>query len=185
MFNGIAAPLLYVSPTQINAIVPFSLAGQTNLQVAVQRFAVVSAAVTVPLQSTAPAIFTSAQSGTGQGVVLQQGPDGTFTYNGASNPASAGASLQIFATGQGVWTPPSLSDVFIYGESFTTQPVSLTIGGQPAKISYVGTTGMLGNWGVLDVYATVPTGLSSGPQPVVLKVGGNDNSQQNVVMYLQ
>jgi uncharacterized protein (TIGR03437 family) len=45
-FNGVAASLLYVSPTQINAIVPFSLAGQTSLQVAVQRFERVSASVT-------------------------------------------------------------------------------------------------------------------------------------------
>ena len=74
-FNSIAAPLLYVSPTQINAIVPFSLAGQTSLQVAVQRFERVSSTFTMPLQDTAPAIFTSTQSGTGQGAVLQQGSD--------------------------------------------------------------------------------------------------------------
>jgi hypothetical protein len=37
-FNGIDAPLLYVSPGQINAIVPFALAGQKSVQVVVQRF---------------------------------------------------------------------------------------------------------------------------------------------------
>ena len=185
-FNGIPAPLVYVSPTQINAIVPFSLAGQTSVQAAVQRFDQASANFTVPLQDTAPAIFTSTQSGTGAAVVVQQVPNGPLSYNSATNPAPAGASLEIFATGQGVWTPPSQSDVFFYGEPFTTQPVSLTIGGQPAKIAYSGTLGaMFSNWSVLQVNAVVPTGLSSGAQPVVLTIGTHDNSQQKVVVFVQ
>ena len=184
-FNGIAAPLLYVSPSQINAIVPFSLAGQTSVQVAVQRFERVSASVTVPLQDTAPAIFTSTQNGTGQAAILQQRSDGSFTYNSSSNPAPAGAFVEMFATGEGVWTPPPQSDVFVYGEPFTTLPVSLTIGGQPAKLLYPGTIGMYANWSILQVNATVPSGLGSGPQPVVLTIGGNDNSRQAVVMWVQ
>ena len=89
-FNGVAAPLLYVSPSQINAIVPFSLAGQTSLRVAVQRFDRVSASVTSPLQSTAPAVFTATQNGAGQAAVLQQDSDGSFSYNSSNNPAPAG-----------------------------------------------------------------------------------------------
>ena len=184
-FNGIAAPLLYVSPSQINAIVPFSLAGQTSVQVAVQRFERVSASVTVPLQDTAPAIFTSTQSGTGQAAILQQGSDGSFTYNSSTNPAPSGAPLEIFATGQGVWTPPPQSDVSIGASRFTTQPLSLTVGGQPAKILYSGTIGTYSNWSILQVNATVPSGLGSGAQPVVLTIGGHDNSRQAVTMWVQ
>ncbi len=169
----------------INAIVPFSLAGQTSVQVAVQRFGRVSASVTVPLQDTAPAIFTSTQNGTGQGAMLQQATGGSFTYNGASNPAPGGTPLEIFATGQGLWTPPAQSDLSIGASRFTTQPLSLSIGGQPAKILYSGTIGAYSNWSILQVNATVPTGLASGPQPVVLTIGGNDNSRQAVVMWVQ
>jgi uncharacterized protein (TIGR03437 family) len=185
-FNGVAAPLVYVSPTQINAIAPFSLAGQTSLQVAVQRFERVSASFTVPLQDTAPAIFTSSQTGTGQAAILQYATGASLSYNSSSNPAPAGAYLEIFATGQGLWTPPPQSDVFFFGEPFTTQPVSLTIGGQAAKIAYAGTLGAtLSSWSVLQVNAIMPAGLASGAQPVVLKIGANDNSQQNVVMFVQ
>jgi uncharacterized protein (TIGR03437 family) len=185
-FNGVAAPLVYLSPNQINAIVPFSLAGQTSLQVAVQRFQRVSASFTVPLQDTAPAVFTSSQTGTGQAAALQQAPNGPLSYNNSTNPAHAGDYLEIFATGQGVWSPPSLSDVFIFGEPFTTQPVSLTIGGQPSKIVYAGTLGgALNSWSVLQVNAVVPNGLASGVQPLVLTIGANDDSQQKVVMFVQ
>ena len=59
-FNGVAAPLLYVSPGQINAILPFALAGQTSVQVVVTRFNQVSDTVTLPLQDTSPGIFTAA-----------------------------------------------------------------------------------------------------------------------------
>ena len=164
---------------------PFSLAGQTSVQVAVQRFERASATVTVPLQDTAPAIFTSTQNGTGQAAILHQASDGSFTYNSSTNPAPAGAPLEIFATGQGVWTPPPQSDVSINAARFTAQPLSLTIGGQLAKTLYSGTIGTYSNWSILQVNATVPSGLASGPQPVVLTIGGNDNSRQSVVMWVQ
>ncbi|MBI1895143.1 MAG: hypothetical protein HYS04_01210 [Acidobacteria bacterium] len=184
-FNGVAAPLLYLSPGQINAIVPFALAGQTSVEVVVQRFDQVSAAFTLPLQDTSPGIFTATQSGAGQGAILQQDLGGQFTYNSCDNPAASGTALEIFATGAGVWTPPTQSDVFLFGTSFTTQPLSVTIGGQPAKVLYAGTMGIQGTWSVLQVNAVVPDGVSSGPQPVVLKIGANDNSQEKVTVCIQ
>jgi uncharacterized protein (TIGR03437 family) len=155
------------------------------VQVVVQRFQQSSAAFTVPLQITAPGIFTATQGGSGEGAILQQGSNGLFTPNSSTNPAPSGAALEIFATGAGVWTPPPQSDVFLYGEGFTTQPVSVTIGGQPAKILYAGTLGQISSWAVLQVNAVVPAGVASGQQPVVLKIGANDNSLQNVTMWVQ
>jgi uncharacterized protein (TIGR03437 family) len=184
-FNGITAPLLYVSPGQINAIVPYAVAGQTTVQVVVQRFEIVSAAFTMPLQDTSPGIYTATQTGAGQGAILQQGTDGRFTYNSSNNPAPRGAALEIFATGAGAWTPPVRTDIFLYGNDFKTQPVSVTIGGQPANVLYAGTQGGLSTWSLLQVNAAVPAAAGSGPQPVVLKIGTNDNSQQKVTVWVQ
>jgi trimeric autotransporter adhesin len=187
-FNGIAAPLLYLSPGQINAIVPFALAGQTSAQVQVQRFDKVSASFSLPLQDISPGIFTATQTGTGQAAILQQGPDGQFTYNSAENPVPKGAAVSIFATGAGVWTPLSEYDVFLQGRYFTTRPVSVMIGGQAARVLYAGTGGTSsgpGLWSMLQVNAIVPDAVGSGPQSVVLKVGGNDNSQQKVTVHVQ
>jgi uncharacterized protein (TIGR03437 family) len=188
-FNGIPAPLLRLSPSKIRVIVPFALAGQTSVQVAVQRFDQTSDPFTVPLQDTAPGIFMTKHGSTGAGPIIQQGVDGQFTPNTADNPAPAGTTLKIFATGAGVWSPPPASDIFVYwmfgNIFFTTQPVSLAIGGQPAKISYAGTAGTYNTWSMLQVTATLPDGLSSGPQPVVLTIGANDNSQQQATIWVQ
>ena len=184
-FNGIAAPLLYLSPNQINAIVPYAVAGQKTVQVVVQRFDMVSAPFTLPMQDTSPGIFTATQTGSGQGAILQQGSDRQFTYNNADNPAPIGAALEIFATGAGGWTPPALTDVFIDGAFFKTQPVSVTIGGQPARVLYAGSLATQSSWSVLQVNAVVPDGIGSGPQQVVLKIGVNDNSQQKVTVWVK
>jgi uncharacterized protein (TIGR03437 family) len=184
-FNGITAPLLRVSPSQIRAIVPFALAGQTSAEVVVQRFSKVSDTFTVPLQDTSPGIFTRTRTGAGQGAILQQGSDKNFTPNGPDNPATAWTILKVFATGMGVWTPPAPSDVLVFGSFFKTQPVSVTIGGQPAKVLYASTSADRKRWSVLEVDVVVPDGLSSGPQPVVLAIGNNDSSQQQVTVAIQ
>ena len=184
-FNGSPAPLLYLNPGQINAVVPYAMVGQTSAEVKVQRFDQVSAAVTVQLRETSPGVFTSTQTGSGQGAILQQGPGGQSTYNSPDNPAARGAALALFATGMGVWTPPVESDIFIFGRTFTTQPVSVTIGWQPARVLYAGTTGMLGTWSVLQVNVVLPDGVNSGSQQVVLKIGSNDNTQQKVSLFVE
>ncbi len=185
-FNGTAAPLLYLSPDRIDAVVPFALAGQTSAQVVVQRFLQASGGFTLPLQDTAPAIFTGRQKDNHPGGILQQETaGGHFKRNRPGNPVTAGTTLRIFATGAGVWRPPSQSDVPILTASFTTQPVSLTIGGLPAKISYAETWGTFNSYSVLQVDAIVPDGLPSGPQPIVLTIGDNNNSQQQVTVGIQ
>ncbi|MEK7408933.1 MAG: IPT/TIG domain-containing protein [Acidobacteriota bacterium] len=186
-FNGIAAPLLYVSPSQINGLVPYALAGQKSVEVVVNRFDVLSSAFTMPLLDTSPGIFTATQSGSGQAAIRQLGPDRTFSYNSADNPASPGTAFELYATGAGVWTPLPQSDINISLQptAFTAQPVSLTIGGQPARVLYGGTVAYQEVWALLQVNAVVPDGVGSGPQPLVLRIGQNDNAQQNVTIAIR
>jgi uncharacterized protein (TIGR03437 family) len=188
-FNDIAAPLLFVSERQVNAIVPYALAGQQNLEVRVSRFFFREPVqvVRLPLQNTAPAIFTVAQDGAGQAVVRQQDADGSFSLNSVDNPALRGAAFELYTTGAGVWNPPVFGDIAFGAAAtrrFTTQPVSLTIGGQSARILYAGSSG-LQVWGMLQVNAVVPEGVGSGPQPLLLKIGENDSSEQTVTMVIK
>ena len=55
----------------------------------------------------------------------------------------------------------------------------LTIGGQAAKVLYACT---LGTHTTRRLFV-VPDGVASEPQPVVLKVGANDNSPQKVTVW--
>ena len=193
LFNGMPAPLLHLSPGKIKAIVPFALAGQSSVEVVVRRFGQDSPAFTIPLQDTAPAVFTRPSS-TGPGPILQgtcppiapatSCAGGQFTTNGPDNPAPPGTTLKIFATGTGVWGRPSESDIFLSGMSFPGQ-LAVTIGGLPAKILSAGISETSNTWSVLQVNAVLPDGLGSGPQPVVLTIGTNDNSQQQAMVWIQ
>ena len=95
LFDGVPAPVTYASSTQVNAIVPFELAGptiSTQLQVSVQG--ILSSPVTEFLASSTPAIFT-ASGGSGQAAVLNQ----DNSPNSSANPAAVGSVLQVFLTG--------------------------------------------------------------------------------------
>jgi len=65
-FNGTEAALLYVSKSQINAAVPFEVAGQRSVDVVVTHDFVSTQAFSVPINDTSPAIFTATQTGKGQ-----------------------------------------------------------------------------------------------------------------------
>ncbi len=184
-FNGVAAPLVYVSPGQVNAIVPNEVAGQSAVNVVVTRYSLATAPFTVALTNTSPGIYTATQTGSGQGAILNFNFTQGYTYNGADNPAPQGSVIEFFATGTGVWNP-AVPDggINLLATKFSAQPVSLTIGGQPAAIYYAGSA-PYEVWGTLQVIAYIPSGIGSGPQPVVLTIGQSDNSKQAVTVAVQ
>ena len=99
--GGIAAPLFYVSPSQINFQVPFEVAqGATSIMV--QRGSgspVVSAVVrSVFVISANPGIFTAAGDGYNSPMVVHTSD---YTQVTPQNPAHAGEYLAIFCTGLG------------------------------------------------------------------------------------
>ena len=189
--GGVPAPVLFNNTSQINAVVPYSVAGQKTAPVVVWRF---KGSVyeqywlpfTVPVADTSPGIFTLTQNGSGQGAILNDGT--TVTVNGPTNPAPKGSIVTLFGTGAGLWNPPIADGLVLTN---VLQPpvvpqaaVSLSIGGQPAPILYAGAApGMVS--GVLQVNALVPNNIGSGAQPVVLSVGQNNNAQQSVTIAIQ
>jgi uncharacterized protein (TIGR03437 family) len=93
------------------------------------------------------------------------------TINSPTNAAAGGTTITLYATGEGATNPPSLDGAI---QSFTAAipilPVGVLIGGQSASILFAGTPlGILS--GVMVINATVPTGLTPGPVPVVLSLG--------------
>jgi len=188
-FGGIAAPLLYVSTGQINAVVPYGVAGQGTVDVVVEHNLQRSAAFSVPILDTAPAIFTAAQSGRGQGAILNNG----VTINSVDNPAPKGSVVVMFGTGAGRWNPRRDNPEYPDGSLFLgpvlpavmpAAPLSLTIGGQAARIQYSGPVVYQVN-SLMQVNAVVPEGIDSGPQPVVLTIGQNSNAEQRVTVAVQ
>src|SRR5262249_7711103 len=100
-FDGVPAPLIYVSPGQVNAIVPYEVAGKTMSTVVVTHNGTASSSISVNFTDTAPGIFSLSMTGTGQGAILNQ----DATVNGANNAAARGSVIVIYATGEGVLNP--------------------------------------------------------------------------------
>jgi uncharacterized protein (TIGR03437 family) len=167
-FNGIAGPVLYTSPTQVAAVAPFELTGQ-SVQVAVQNQYQTTSPVTVSLAKAAPGLFTADSSGQGQAVALNQ----DLSVNSASNPASPGSLLSLFATGGGPTSPDSTDgSLGAPPLPLLSLPVTVTIGGQPADVSYAGAAqGQVA--GMVEITVKVPSGIAAGKAvAVTLQIGG-------------
>jgi uncharacterized protein (TIGR03437 family) len=172
LVNGKAAPLLYVSANQINAIVPYEVGSSGTATIQVVSNGLPSATWGVPVAASAPAIFAADSTGVGQAAVLNQ----DNSLNGTTNPAGAGSVIQIFATGGGQTVPASVTGT-VAGSSLDTTalPVTVTIGGADAPVMYHGSApGEVA--GVLQVNAVVPPGIAPGPAvPIFLTVGGKQS----------
>ena len=115
--NGVAAPLFFVSPLQINAQVPFSTAG-TAAAMVVTNGGVASNTISVPLGATSPGVFSNSFDGLGPGIIVHSL---TFAPVTEADPTSPGEFISILLTGLGAVNPP-LGD----GVAGPVDPLSLT-----------------------------------------------------------
>lgn len=168
VFDGIAAPLVYVSSKQVSAIVPYEVAKQKTTQMLVLAGGQASAPVTLNVALAVPALFTADTSGSGQAAALNQ----DNSYNSAKNPAAAGSVVTLFATGEGQ-TSPAGTDGLIANSTYPAPvaPVTVTIGGVAAEVLYAGAAPQE-TAGVLQVNVRIPAGVAHGANAVVLTVGG-------------
>ncbi len=167
-FDGIAAPLLYVSAAQASAIVPFSVAGKSSTVMQVTYQDKPTNAITMTVSPASPGLFTVAQNGTGQGCVLNQ----NYSLNSAANPVASGDIVMIWGTGGGQTVPASSDGQFTTGTYPTIPPpVTATVGGVDAEVIWAGAApGMVA--GINQFNVRVPSGAASGNNvPIILKVG--------------
>jgi uncharacterized protein (TIGR03437 family) len=183
-FNGVPAPLLFVTALQINAIVPYEIAGQPTANIVVAFGGSMSASLQTNVVDTRPAIFSLTQGGSGQGAILNQ----DSSVNGANNAAVKGSVIQIFGTGEGQLVPAVLTGSLTPGTPPFPKPVAsnitVTVGGQPAQIQYAGEAPILVS-GVIQINAVVPTSVASGNQPVVVTIGSSGNNTQTITVAVQ
>jgi uncharacterized protein (TIGR03437 family) len=168
LFDGVAAPLIYVWASQISAVVPYSLAGKQSVALTVEFQGRSSAPVTLPVVTSAPALFTVDASGTGQAAALNQ--DGSI--NGPANPVDRGSVVVLFGTGEGQ-TSPAGEDGALATQTLPKPnlPVSVKIGGKTAQVMYAGAAPMLVA-GVIQINVEVPADVSpSSATPIEVAIG--------------
>ncbi len=169
LFDGIPAPIVWVSATQCSAVVPYFGASNATTHVQVEYKGARSDALTVPVSATGPGIFTANASGTGQGSVL----NGDQSVNSVSNPAASGSIVVLWATGEGLTDPPGVDGrpaVDVYPAPVA--PVTVDIGGYPATVKYAGAAPGFPP-GVLQINAQMSTNVQAGNAvPVHITIGG-------------
>ena len=172
--GGVAAPLFYVSPEQINAQVPYD-APTGNQPVIVTTAAGTgnSGVVALPIKATLPAVFSWSQNGRGQAAAqnaIVNGTNVTYTYNSASAAVAQGNLLVVYGTGGGGLANGPVSGAACTGQQFSGS-YSATIGGVAAGIQYAGCSpGYVGldQWNI-----TIPSSLPDGCfLPLQVTVGG-------------
>ncbi|HTS30479.1 MAG TPA: PQQ-binding-like beta-propeller repeat protein [Bryobacteraceae bacterium] len=158
--NGIAAPLLYAGPNQLNFQVPYEVSGAAILNVTAGG----QASATAALHDTAPGVF---QLSSGRAAILNQ--DGSI--NGADHPAAVGEVVVVFATGLGAVSPPASTgaQAVAFPPSVVVAKVTATVGGQPATVLFAGLAP--GYAGLDQVNFAVPK-LASGDYPLQITAGG-------------
>jgi uncharacterized protein (TIGR03437 family) len=96
-FDGIRAPLLYVSGSQVNLVTPGGLQGKSTTHVCATVGTAATNCIDVGVAPAAPDVFLSG----GYAAALNQ--DGTL--NSPQNPALVGSAVSVFLTGVGAVKP--------------------------------------------------------------------------------
>jgi uncharacterized protein (TIGR03437 family) len=172
LFDGIPAPLLYVSPEQVNTVVPFEVVGPVT-QVVLQYNAQQSSAVATPVAAASPALFSLSGAGNGQAAIVNA--DGTI--NSPNSPSLAGSVVSLFATGLGLDIPDTDDGTIAQVAVSVPAAVSVSIGGQPANVRYVGAApGLVA--GVFQINVVVPATVPAGTA-IAVSIQVNDVASEN------
>ncbi len=177
--NGVAAPLYYSSPHQVNFQLPYETTG-SSAQVTVTLANLTSSAVTIPVASAAPGIFTADSSGKGQGIVVNSvtnefaAPAGSLP---GAKPIAKGQFITIYASGLGAVTNPPASGAAASGTNLsnTVQPVTVNLGTLSLPASFAGLVPGLA--GLYQVNVQIPTNAASGNTvSLTVTIGGTTSN---------
>jgi len=154
--NGLAAPLYYVSPGQLDIQVPYEIQPGNAILIVMSLGQIAFFQFTVG--PAAPGIF--------------------MAQDGSLVPVASGApsdTLSLFITGQGAVSPPVATGAAPSAGTPLSQlpapilPVKVSVGGTPAPLAFVGIPP--GLVGVTQINFQIPPDAPLGPQAVVVTVG--------------
>jgi uncharacterized protein (TIGR03437 family) len=161
LVGGSAIPLYYASPTQINAVLPDSATGLTQLTI---QNSAGKNSLNVLVAAASPAIFTQDSSGTGPASALKASDQSLIT---TTNPLSVGDTAELYATGLGLTTSSNGLDVAV-------QQPTVTVGGVACPVTFAGAAP---NYIGLDqINCTIAAGIAASVTSPVVIMSGSQTS---------
>jgi len=181
-----AASLQYAGPQQVNFQFPPGIPAGASVPVQLTKADGSTLLTTVSVTATAPGIFTTRQTGQGQGAVLNQDSsvNGDPAVSAGAKFAARGSVIQIYATGAGA-TTPSLSPGFPAPASgslvLTVAQPTVTIGGKTAVVQFSGLApGFVALW---QINAVVPADVTPGSDvPLSVSAGGQTSNTVTIAV---
>ncbi|MFN0169433.1 MAG: putative Ig domain-containing protein [Bryobacteraceae bacterium] len=175
LVGGRPAPLLYVSPTQINAQLPFGLATESSHAVLVSSGDRLAAPQAASLNSVQPGIASDADA-----TALARRLDGSLIT--AANPALPGETIQIFLAGLGPTTPAVPAGAVAPADppALIQAPVVVRINGRSADTTFAGLAP--GLVGVYQVDLTIPAGLAAGTGELIVEQSGRTSNTVRIAI---
>lgn len=154
--GGQPAPLYFVSPTQINFVVPAAANGN-NLTIT--REGSTSVTFTAQLALNTEGLF--ALGSTSKAAALHA--DGTPI--GTQSPAHPGETIELYGTGMGIRNPAILAPAVL---------PNVTVGGLLAEIQYYGPAPIYPGLDQLNI--TIPSDAPTGPAVAIIVLSGSFSS---------
>jgi uncharacterized protein (TIGR03437 family) len=166
--NGVAAPVWYVSPNQLNIQIPYEIAASSSATLVVNNNGQV-ASTPLTIDSAAPGLFTDSQN--------SLVPAAT---------AARGQTITLYLTGAGAVTPQIISgaapsaSVGLLQLPTPQQTTTVTVGGIAAPASFIGIPA--GMAGIVQINFQIPTTVGTGSQAVIVTVGDVASKAANLIV---
>jgi len=176
LINNKPAPIYFVSPGQLNILVPFATTGSTAT-IVVQNNGVNSNTVTVPVAPTSPGIYALDQSGSGGGAILHA----DFSLVNAAKAAIGGETVLVYLTGLGTVSPTLADGTAGTSGTLYRADTDLTVyvGGEQGKVEFKGQAP--GFPGLYQLNVTLPQFLkASGNLPLALQTSTAYHDQVDI-----
>ncbi|HXJ43095.1 MAG TPA: hypothetical protein VNH18_27690, partial [Bryobacteraceae bacterium] len=176
LIGGVAAPLFYVSPGQVNAQVPFELTAGKQYQVIVSANGALTTPQPIQLNQATPATlqFTS-------GLIIAQHQDGSLILDTA--PSKPGEFIVFYMSGLGA------TDIEVpSGQASPQDPPArvkdtpvVTLNGNTVDVAFAGLTP--GLVGLYQINLQVPVNLADGTYQVVVSQSGTPGNTTTLTVH--
>jgi uncharacterized protein (TIGR03437 family) len=174
VINGTLTPLIFVSPSQINAQLPSRVGGSATMTIHTPGG--ISDNFNFSVNATAPSVFLTGAAGPQTGIAtIVRADNGQLVT--PTNPIHSGDTLIIYLTGMGA-TSPAVDDGMPAPSSplaSALAPPTVTLGGAGMSVYWAGL--VPGSVGLYQINATVPLHPTEGLDiPLAIAQGGSSTT---------
>jgi uncharacterized protein (TIGR03437 family) len=177
--NGISSSLYFVSPGQINFLIPYDIVASSGI-VYVARQGVAGPGVTIPLANTSPGFFEWNDN-----FALAEHADGSVIT--ATDPAQPGEVVVLYAGGLGRTSPdvPSGHIVSVATSILYKSELRILVNGKPCPASSIQYAGVAPDFaGLYQINLQLPSALPPNP-PIQMVIGTQASPAGSVLLYVR